>query len=227
VGGTVDFDHQSRCDTDEVGDVAAQDVLSAELQAPKPSGSEHPPHAGFRRGFLLPELASATGQEWVSGHRVDHRRRLVPEQRPLQAFPVDKPSLRALTLALSPKGRGSIERATETKPGFQASYDEGVLHDLVVMRRRSGELDFDSLVGPHLDAGYRTALAILRNPDEAHDAVQEAAFKAWRRMRQLHEAGSARSWFLAIVANQCKSVRRTRWWSGCSPGFGWPRRCHA
>jgi RNA polymerase sigma-70 factor, ECF subfamily len=87
------------------------------------------------------------------------------------------------------------------------------LQRVVVMRQRSGEVDFDSLVGPHLEAGYRTALAILRNPDEAHDAVQEAAFKAWRKMRQLQEAGSARAWFLAIVANQCRSMRRTRWWS--------------
>jgi RNA polymerase sigma-70 factor (ECF subfamily) len=83
----------------------------------------------------------------------------------------------------------------------------------VVMRQRSEDVDFDSLVGPHLEAGYRTALAILRDPDEAHDAVQEAAFKAWRAMRRLKEADSARPWFLAIVANQCRSMRRTRWWS--------------
>jgi len=74
-------------------------------------------------------------------------------------------------------------------------------------------VDFDSLVGPHLDAGYRVALAILRDPDEARDAVQDAAFKAWRRMGQLRGEGAARAWFLAIVANQCKSARRTRWWS--------------
>jgi len=73
--------------------------------------------------------------------------------------------------------------------------------------------DFDSLFGPHLEAGYRVALAILRDPDEARDAVQEAAFKAWRRMGQLRGEGAARAWFLAIVANQCKSARRTRWWS--------------
>ena len=59
------------------------------------------------------------------------------------------------------------------------------------------EADFDALIGPHLEAGYRTALAILRDPDEARDAVQDAAFKAWRRMRQLHDPASARPWFLA------------------------------
>jgi len=87
------------------------------------------------------------------------------------------------------------------------------LQELVVTRLRSQEADFDALVGPHLEAGYRTALAILRNPDEAHDAVQESAFKAWRRLGQLRDTTSARGWFLAIVANHCKSTQRGRWWS--------------
>jgi len=87
------------------------------------------------------------------------------------------------------------------------------VQNVVVSAARPGELDFDSLVGPYLEDGYRTALAILRDPDEAHDALQEAAFKAWRRMRQLNDVASARAWFLAIVANQCKSTRRGRWWS--------------
>lgn len=87
------------------------------------------------------------------------------------------------------------------------------MEQVAVNRSHAGEADFDALVGPHLEAGYRTALAILRNPDEANDAVQEAAFKAWRRLEQLNEASSARAWFLAIVANQCRTMRRTRWWS--------------
>src|SRR6267378_6148341 len=73
--------------------------------------------------------------------------------------------------------------------------------------------DFESLIGPHLEAGYRTALAILGNPDEAHDAVQESAFKAWRKLHQLDKDRPARPWFLAIVANQSRSQRRTHWWS--------------
>jgi RNA polymerase sigma-70 factor, ECF subfamily len=75
------------------------------------------------------------------------------------------------------------------------------------------ESHFDAVIGPHLDAGYRTALAILRDPDAAHDAVQEAALKAWRKLNQLREGRPARPWFLAIVANQCRSERRGRWWS--------------
>ena len=80
-------------------------------------------------------------------------------------------------------------------------------------RSRAARADFDALIGPHLEAGYRTALAILQDPHHAQDAVQESAFKAWRKLHQLNEGSPARPWFLAIVANQCRSERRRRWWS--------------
>ena len=87
------------------------------------------------------------------------------------------------------------------------------MRDLAMSRTQTSGADFDAVIGPHLEAGYRTALAILRDPDQAHDAVQESAFKAWRKLGQLHEGKPARPWFLAIVANQCRSERRTHWWS--------------
>jgi RNA polymerase sigma-70 factor (ECF subfamily) len=87
------------------------------------------------------------------------------------------------------------------------------MQELAMSRGQAGRADFDALIGPHLDAAYRTALAILRDPDAAHDAVQEASFKAWRKLNQLREGKPARPWFLAIVANQCRSERRRHWWS--------------
>jgi RNA polymerase sigma-70 factor (ECF subfamily) len=87
------------------------------------------------------------------------------------------------------------------------------MQQVAMSRGQTERADFDALIGPHLDAGYRTALAILRDPDAAHDAVQEASFKAWRKLNQLHEGKPARPWFLAIVANQCRSERRRHWWS--------------
>ena len=72
--------------------------------------------------------------------------------------------------------------------------------------------DFDALIGPWIEPGYRLAVAMLGNPDEAHDAVQEAAVKAWRSLDQLRQGAPVRPWFFAIVANQCRSTMRTRWW---------------
>jgi RNA polymerase sigma-70 factor (ECF subfamily) len=73
--------------------------------------------------------------------------------------------------------------------------------------------DFDAVVGPLIEPGYRLAVAMLRDPDEAQDAVQEAAVKAWRSLERLRDSDQARAWFLSIVANQCRSTIRRRWWS--------------
>jgi RNA polymerase sigma-70 factor (ECF subfamily) len=75
------------------------------------------------------------------------------------------------------------------------------------------ERAFDALIGPLVEPGYRLAVSMLGDREEAEDAVQEATIKAWRNLHQLKDAGVARSWFFTIVANQCRSVRRGRWWS--------------
>jgi RNA polymerase sigma-70 factor (ECF subfamily) len=69
------------------------------------------------------------------------------------------------------------------------------------------------LIGPLIEPAFKLAVVFLRNPQEAEDAVQEATVKAWRNLDRLRDESAARSWFLSIVANQCRSVRRSRWWS--------------
>jgi RNA polymerase sigma-70 factor, ECF subfamily len=78
-----------------------------------------------------------------------------------------------------------------------------------------GDADsFSRLLEPLLDPAYRLAAVMLNDRAAAEDAVQEASIKAWRKVRQLRgDASSLRPWFLAIVANECRMARRTRWWS--------------
>jgi DNA-directed RNA polymerase specialized sigma24 family protein len=88
----------------------------------------------------------------------------------------------------------------------------------LVSALRGGDAEaFDELIGPHLETGYRVALAILHNPDEARDALQDAAFKAWRHLGQLRDGRASRPWFLTIVVNQSRSIRRDGGgrWSDC------------
>jgi RNA polymerase sigma-70 factor (ECF subfamily) len=85
--------------------------------------------------------------------------------------------------------------------------------DLIAAARAGDGSAFAELVRPHYPAAFRVAYGLLHDVDEAEDAVQDAAFKAWRRLGNLHEGSSLRPWFLAIVANQCRSVSRSRWWS--------------
>ena len=84
-----------------------------------------------------------------------------------------------------------------------------LLHEAIDGNERA----FDALIGPLVDPGYRLAVSMLGDREEAEDAVQEATIKAWRNLHQLKDPSVARSWFFTIVANQCRSVRRGRWWS--------------
>ncbi len=67
---------------------------------------------------------------------------------------------------------------------------------------------FAELLRPQYDVAFRLALGLLHDADEAEDAVQEAAFKAWRRLGNLREGASLRPWFLGIVADRLVLVLR-------------------
>jgi RNA polymerase sigma-70 factor (ECF subfamily) len=54
---------------------------------------------------------------------------------------------------------------------------------------------------------------MLHDRAAAEDAVQEAAVRSWRKLSNLRPGTSLRPWFLAIVANQCRTAMRGRWWS--------------
>jgi RNA polymerase sigma-70 factor, ECF subfamily len=72
---------------------------------------------------------------------------------------------------------------------------------------------FADLITAEYSAAFGLAFALLHDVNAAEDAVQEAAFKAWRRIDQLREGLSFRPWLLGIVANECRSATRRRWWS--------------
>jgi RNA polymerase sigma-70 factor (ECF subfamily) len=84
---------------------------------------------------------------------------------------------------------------------------------LVQAAKQGDDSAFEALLEPLLQQAYRLAFVMLHDHHAAEDAVQEAALKAWRKVSQLREGSDMRPWFLSIVANQCRSARRTRWWS--------------
>lgn len=73
------------------------------------------------------------------------------------------------------------------------------------------EAAFDALFRPLIEPGMRLALSMLGDRRDAEDATQEAVTRAWRKLHQLRPGMPVRPWFLAIVANQCRDVRRTPW----------------
>jgi RNA polymerase sigma-70 factor (ECF subfamily) len=73
---------------------------------------------------------------------------------------------------------------------------------------------FDALLFPHLGPAFRLATVMLRDRTEAEDVVQEAALKAWSRLRQFRgDRKSFGPWFLSVVVSECRMARRRPWWS--------------
>ncbi len=75
-----------------------------------------------------------------------------------------------------------------------------------------GAADFAGRLQPLYADAVRLAYGMLRNGALAEEAAQEAALKAWRSRGNLREGTELRPWFLAIVGNCCRDVRRSSWW---------------
>jgi RNA polymerase sigma-70 factor (ECF subfamily) len=85
--------------------------------------------------------------------------------------------------------------------------------ELVDAARAGDRRAFELLLVPLLQPAYRVAFNMLGDRDAADDAVQQAALNAWRGVRRLRPGTpSLRPWFLTIVVNECRSIRRGRWW---------------
>src|SRR5215831_3671583 len=68
---------------------------------------------------------------------------------------------------------------------------------------------FERLVLVHLDSAYNLARHLVRNEDDAEDAVQEAFVRALRYFGGFR-GGSARAWLLAITRNTCWNALEKR-----------------
>jgi RNA polymerase sigma factor (sigma-70 family) len=68
---------------------------------------------------------------------------------------------------------------------------------------------FEELIVPHLPVVRNVARRLLRNEDDAQDAVQEAYLRAVRFVDSF-DGVNARGWLLAIVRNTCLSILRQR-----------------
>jgi RNA polymerase sigma-70 factor (ECF subfamily) len=83
----------------------------------------------------------------------------------------------------------------------------------LIARAKRGEVEaFEAILGPTINNAHRFAYAILRDPNLAEDAVQEASLRAWRKVGHLREGSPFQPWFLGIVARQCQDQMRGKWW---------------
>lgn len=57
---------------------------------------------------------------------------------------------------------------------------------------------------------YRLAYSVLRNREEALDAVQTAVCRALERQDSLRDPGAVKTWFTRILMNTCNDLLRQR-----------------
>lgn len=86
----------------------------------------------------------------------------------------------------------------------------------LVERAQSGDRDaFSQLVKASTRRLLGLARLILRDPDRAEDAVQDALLFAWRDIKALRDPGAWDAWVRRLTVNACykaagKHTRRTR-----------------
>jgi RNA polymerase sigma-70 factor (ECF subfamily) len=71
---------------------------------------------------------------------------------------------------------------------------------------------YEHLLAASTRSASRLAFGLLQDRSLAEDAMQEAALRAWRRLRNLRVGSQFQPWFMGIVANQSKEIRRSHWW---------------
>ncbi len=74
----------------------------------------------------------------------------------------------------------------------------------IVEKVRSGDATaFTTLVNGYSGYVYRTAFALMHNPQDAEDIVQEAFLKVYRSIGQLQESYAFHTWLTRLVTNLC------------------------
>lgn len=63
--------------------------------------------------------------------------------------------------------------------------------------------NFEELINASKTKMYKTAMAILKNDDDACDAIQEALFSAYKNFDSLKEKKYFQTWIIRILINKC------------------------
>lgn len=85
---------------------------------------------------------------------------------------------------------------------------------LVERAREGDEVAFTDLLDLDGDRCYGIAYRILRNVEQAQDAVQQAFMLAWRELPRLRDPERFEVWLHRLVVNACyEELRRYRRWA--------------
>src|SRR5581483_12245115 len=101
---------------------------------------------------------------------------------------------------LQVKPESAIEATVSGDHGRSQTESERELIDLA---RQGDTAAFGELIKQNYRGCLKRASALIRNPDDAQDEVQNACWKAFERFSQFRGEGSFSAWLGRIVENQC------------------------
>jgi len=103
-------------------------------------------------------------------------------------------------------------RRIVSEPRQDAPLDYRRLSDPILVRRvKDGdELALAALCDRHAPKVHAIASHVLRDPEDAHDAAQEALVKVVRRVGQFRGDSQFSTWLHRLVVNTCKDVAQAR-----------------
>lgn len=83
--------------------------------------------------------------------------------------------------------------------------------DNLVKRAQRGDADaFAELVQSQMQNMYKTARAMLRNDEDAADAISDTILTCWEKMEQLKKTEFFKTWMTRILINKCNDYLRQR-----------------
>lgn len=83
--------------------------------------------------------------------------------------------------------------------------------DLLIRKARKRDKEaFCELMEQQGQSLYKIAKAILRNDEDAADAMQETVLACWEKIDTLKKDKYFRTWLTRILINNCNAIRRQR-----------------
>jgi RNA polymerase sigma-70 factor, ECF subfamily len=99
------------------------------------------------------------------------------------------------------------------QPGITSSATEscrcGQANRIQILLNNRPNQDFERQMLPHLDAAYNLAHWLMRNGEDAEDAVQDAFLRAYQAFAS-YQGGSEKAWLMTIVRNVCLTRLKRR-----------------
>ena len=87
------------------------------------------------------------------------------------------------------------------------------MQELVALAREGDRDAFAALAAAKVDTLYAVAFGILRDPERAADAAQEALLNAWRQLPSLRDPSRFDGWcYRLVVSASYQEARRRRVW---------------